>query len=118
MKSIWRFVTKPQNLAVIVAIAGALGFIWKEIVAPRIFPKEPLIATMPTGQSAIADNGGTAINAKDRAVVRQGGLASRPGSPATPLSSAGPQRAEAKAGGSAVNAAGSADVAIERKPAE
>ena len=116
VKAIWRFVTKPQNLAVLVAIAGALGFLWKEILAPELFPKEQPVATAG-GQIAVALNGSTAVNAKDQAVVHQGDPTAGPVT-ALARSFTGPQRAEAKAGGRAVNAAGSADVTIEHAPGQ
>ncbi len=66
MKKLWHFVSKPQNLAVLVAVGTVVGFLWKEIVALRIAEKG---SARPTIHQEATATGGTAINAAEGAQV-------------------------------------------------
>nr|WP_315428516.1 hypothetical protein [uncultured Albidiferax sp.] len=66
MKKIWAFVSQPQNLAVLVALAGGLGFLWKDILATKPPPKMEMPPSV--AQQATA-NDGIAINASGSAQV-------------------------------------------------
>lgn len=104
---IWKWARDPLNLAVLVALAGAISFIWTNAVAPLLSSGQA--NPTPAGQTAIA-NGGTAINARDAAVVgsSQGSGTGQQTSSSEVL----PQKAEAAAGGRAINAQGSAKITI------
>jgi hypothetical protein len=72
---LWAFCRKPTNLALIIALGGGVAWLWGEIKpAPApdnksiAAPKAP--ATAPTdSQTAEADNGSMAVNARDNASV-------------------------------------------------
>ncbi len=79
MKRWWQFFAKPANLAALVAIGGALAFLWDRVVEPHLLgkpakadsasaaPAQPQPATV--SQNAVADNG-IATAASDNANVR------------------------------------------------
>lgn len=67
MKELWEFVSQPQNLAVLVAVAGGIGFVWTKVWPSKPPPKAD---TCPTAtQQAEAGSGGVAVNAADSARV-------------------------------------------------
>lgn len=86
MRRLWQFVRRPGNLAVLIALGGAIGFLWEHLEhAPRP-PAVAAVAPAPAGpvaravngdaivngaggQVAKAEAGGTAVNAKDQAQV-------------------------------------------------
>jgi hypothetical protein len=68
---IWAFVSKPANLAVLIALGGGVAWLWAEF-KPKPAPDNQSIAAPvapDAGQTAEADNGSTAINARDNASV-------------------------------------------------
>lgn len=69
MKKFWAFLSQPQNLAVFIALAGALAFLWKEVLAPK--PKPPAAPSAAIVQQATTSGGsaGTAVNAAGSARV-------------------------------------------------
>lgn len=77
MRKIWQFFSKPQNLAILVALAGGLGFLWTQVIAPilstpdgpSVVSPEPKVAPAPIHQNAQAGSGGLAINATGEAKV-------------------------------------------------
>jgi len=113
MKKLWKFVSTPRNLAVLVALGGALGFLITQVLLPRRDPSHP--ADAGASQEARAD-GGTAINASGQSQVGVG----RPSTtaPASPESmpststDTSTQRAQAGSGGVAINASDSAHVQV------
>ena len=107
--AIWKFVSKPTNLAVFIALAGGIAFLWNKF--------EPKPAPADAGQRAIA-TGGAAVNATGAAQVIIG--TSDPVSEAPPTAPVGSddpsgtsgQIAEAHEGAAAVNASDHARVKI------
>lgn len=77
MKKLWRFLSKPQNLAVVIALSGGLGFLWKEVVAPNLSKPDasPSVApasknpTTSAPQNVQAEQGAIAVGARDNAKV-------------------------------------------------
>jgi hypothetical protein len=112
MSKIWRFVTQPQNLAVLVAAGGGLAFVLKELVIPHIDTKpHPAVSVQ---QSATA-TGGTAINAEGNSQVSIGATLAAPASAAAPVpANTASQTAQAMNSGIAVNAGGAARVSVNR----
>lgn len=86
MGKIWAFAREPVNLALLIALGGAIGFLWDHF-KPQPKPPAPVqtvqtlagpsakavggdaIAVGTGAQVAKADRGGTAVNAKDQARV-------------------------------------------------
>jgi hypothetical protein len=68
MGRIWTFLKEPQNLAVIVALAGGLGFLWKEVIAPKPAVALSTVAVSAPRQQATAA-GGVAVSAAGQAQV-------------------------------------------------
>lgn len=107
--AIWKFVSKPTNLAVFIALAGGIAFLWDKF--------EPKPAPADAGQRATA-SGGAAVNATGAAQVIIG--TSGPVSAAPPAAPVGTddqegtsgQVAEARQGAAAVNASDHARVKI------
>lgn len=116
MKNVWLFLRQPRNLAVFVALAGGLGFLWKEIIAPKPFNPE----TAPAIVQQATTSSGTAVNATGQAQVMVGEspvvlpssslAASAPRSPVS-------QNAQTNSGGTAVNATDSARVQVNKNGA-
>ena len=75
MNKVWTFVSEPKNLAVIMAVAGGLGFVVKELVLPKP-PSAPPAAVAPT-QNAFSESG-NAINAAGGSQVQVTTVASPP----------------------------------------
>lgn len=115
MKRVWAFLSQPQNLAILVALAGGLGFLWKEVVAPKLHPNVEA-STSAVNQQAIA-NGGTAINAAGQAQVGPGSARTGGATASMPKLSAS-QSAQAGSGGTAINATDSARVTVKQEVGE
>jgi hypothetical protein len=123
MKKLWEFLSAPQNLAIVVALAAALGFLWKEVIGPKYFTAQPAVVPkqvhVGTTQYATSE-GGNAINATDDSRVVIG---PQPASAKTSPVTSHPQMPvsqSAKSGkeGTSVNAAGTANVHIYTTPIE
>jgi hypothetical protein len=113
MTKLWAWIRDPLNLAVLVAIAGGLAWLWNEFG-----PSSEPAPTSKEGQVATA-GAGTAVAARDNADVRIGDpVGERPDEPSSgPANSDNPpqiggQTAIAKDGGTAVTASGDARVSI------
>jgi hypothetical protein len=117
MKRVWAFLSQPQNLAIVAALAGGLGFLWKEVAAPRLNPiAEVPVVTPAVSQQATAV-GGSAINATGQAKVVIGAEPASGENESLPASM--PDRgavksAQANRGGAAVNAADSVRVTVKQ----
>jgi hypothetical protein len=104
MGKLWNWFRQPLNLAAITAIAGALAFIWVQIIVPMLRSPTPAAAApaaapTPVTQTAVA-NGGTAINNQNGSVNAGTAAATAPAAAPT---AAVDQNAHASQGGSAVN---------------
>ena len=115
MKRVWAFLSQPQNLAVFIALAGGLGFLWKEVVAPKSHPD--VSASVPAVNQQASADGGTAINAAGQAQVGFDSVPSGAAPASMPRLSAS-QSARASGGGTAINATDSARVTIKRDGSE
>ena len=82
MRKIWNFLRAPQNLALIIALAGGIGWVWHEYKGqkpveppkPEIAaPVTPPIATGNVIQNATSNGSGPAINAAPGATVINNG---------------------------------------------
>lgn len=111
MKRVWAFLRQPQNLAVFAALASGLGFLWKEVGAPK--PHPDVSASAPAVNQQANANGGTAINAAGQAQVGFDSVPSGSAPASMPRLSAS-QSARASSGGTAINATDSARVFIKR----
>ena len=73
MNKVWAFVSEPKNLAVIMAVAGGLGFVVKEVVSPKA-PSPTAVAAAPAPVPAPTQNAfsgsGNAINAAGSSQVQ------------------------------------------------
>jgi hypothetical protein len=68
---LWAFLSKPANLAMLVALGGGFAWLWAEF-KPKPAPENSIIAAPvapAAAQTAEADNGSTAVNARDNATV-------------------------------------------------
>lgn len=114
MKKFWDFISAPQNLAVLVALGGGLGFLWKEVITHKEPP--PTVEAPAAPQTAIATNG-TAVIANGASQVN---IASTPAAAPAPAQApktdkpvARPeQTAQAGPGGTAINASDAARVSV------
>ena len=71
-RRLWLFLRNPRNLAILVALGGAIGFLWKEIAAPALNKPAVVVApapVVPPAQVATATEGGVAVNASGEAHV-------------------------------------------------
>lgn len=115
--AIWKFVSKPANLAVFIALASGIAYLWDKF-EPKPKPKP---ATTAAGQQATA-SGGPAVNATGAAQVIIGSSSSASAAlSADPVGAGEPvpisgQRAEAREGAAAVNASDHARVKINAAP--
>ena len=70
MNKLWAFVSEPKNLAVMMALAGGLGFVFKEWVLPKPPSAPTTAATAPTPTQNAFSESGNAINASGGAQVQ------------------------------------------------
>jgi len=47
MKSIWSFLAKPQNLALLIALGAGLAFVWKEVARPVVLHEQAKTVDAP-----------------------------------------------------------------------
>lgn len=68
---IWAFCRRPANLALLIALGGGAAWLWSEFKPAASPENKSIVAPEPASpaQNAEADNGGTAINARDNASV-------------------------------------------------
>jgi len=101
MKRVWKFISRPQNLAVLVALGGVIAFGWTQVISPRLSTSPP-----QAGQQQSTATHGTAINASGTAQVSIGRpLTELPSGSAAPCPSKDTgQSVQANEGGIAVNA--------------
>ena len=75
MQKIWNFLRAPQNLALIIAIAGGVGWVWqqnKPVKPPTPSIAAPVTPPITTGnviQNATSNGSGDAITAAPGATV-------------------------------------------------
>ncbi len=71
MAKIWAFCARPANLALIVALGGGAAWLWGQI-KPAAPPQNESVAApepAPLTENVTADNGSTAVNARDNSTV-------------------------------------------------
>lgn len=122
IRKLWGFLAEPRNLAVLGLIGAAIAFLWK-VAEPRWFPADerahvaPPTARSVDTQTAIATGPGSqALIAAHGSHIGGERGDTLPAAPSTnaPLS----QRAEASAGGTAINASRGSQVIIDKKHAD
>lgn len=80
MAKLWIFLRKPANLALLVALGGGVAWLWAQIKPPPAPMNKSVTATeapavtqtIEAPQTAEADNGSNAVNARDNASVTIG----------------------------------------------
>ena len=68
MKRVWKFISQPQNLAVLIAIGGLLSFLYTHFLAPT-----PLATAQPTAPAPVA--GAASATTGDNGIVIQNATA-------------------------------------------
>jgi hypothetical protein len=73
VKRIWKFISNPQNLAVLTAIGGLLAFLWVHFLAPERSAPAP----SPAGVGAPVPSGAASATTGDNGIVIQNSTAGR-----------------------------------------
>jgi hypothetical protein len=72
MNTVWRFIRKPANLAVLIAIGGAMGFIWTQVLHPDPAQTKTTSAAGQISQNVSIGNAAIGVAATGNAQVTIG----------------------------------------------